>query len=140
VIDMLVHPQRSRVFSSHGKQAGFALIAALFLIVVLAMLGVFAVRIGGGQQQTVNLSLLSSRALAAANTGIEYEVNRTLKLGACPPNDPVQFALPLQNPLNGYTVQVSCMPSGINFLLSSRAWRGTFGTPDYVFRQVSKTL
>jgi MSHA biogenesis protein MshP len=136
---MLVHPQRSRVFSSHGKQAGFALIAALFLIIVLAMLGVFAVRIGGGQQQTVNLSLLSSRALAAANTGIEYGAYRALRLGICSPI-PVQFALPPQGPLSGFTVQVRCTQSGATFPLTSSAWRGTFGSPDYVFRQVSKTV
>ena len=47
-------------------QAGFALIPALFLIVVLGALALVAIRVGTGQQQTVIMALQETRALAAA--------------------------------------------------------------------------
>ena len=48
---------------------GFALIPALFLIVVLGALALVAIRVGIGQQQAVTMSLEESRALAAAQAG-----------------------------------------------------------------------
>lgn len=128
------------MFAIREKQGGVALVAALFLIVVLAMLGVFAVRIGTAQQQTVNLSLLSSRALAAANSGIEYGANQALHAGVCP-STAVQFSLPAQGVLNGFTVEVSCQSVGGGmFQLTSKAWHGTFGSPDFAFSKLIKTM
>ena len=39
------------------QQSGFALIPALFLIVVLGALAAVAIRVGSGQQQAVTMSL-----------------------------------------------------------------------------------
>ena len=61
---------------------GFALIPALFLIVVLGALAVVAVRVGTGQQQAVIMSLEEARALAAAQAGIEWGAYQSLS-GDC---------------------------------------------------------
>ncbi len=119
-------------------QRGMALIAALFLIVVLASLGMFAVRIGGAQQQTVNLGLLGDRAVAAANSGIEYGAFRAVVQGNCA-NWPA-FNLN-QAALAGLRVEVRCVAlGGGNFDITSFASNGAYGSPDYVSRTVTRTV
>src|SRR6202035_4825540 len=60
------------------QQSGFALIPALFLIVVLGALAVVAIRVGTGQQQAVTMSLQQARALSAAQAGIEWGAYQAL--------------------------------------------------------------
>jgi MSHA biogenesis protein MshP len=129
--------------TSHGSrrsQSGMALVAAIFLIVVLAALGAFSVRIGVGQQHTIDLALLGSRALAAANSGIEWGAHRALQSAACA-NSTLNLN---EGALNGFTVTVSCsvtthMDAGASvriYTIEALARTGTYGTADYVSRRV----
>lgn len=127
------------------QQAGIALVAALFLIVALAMLGIMALRIHTSQQQVTNLSLLGLRAQAAAHAGIEYGSNRAIRYGIC-----ASTTLNLtEAALSGFRVRVTCTASNNHVVnggshriydLDAFAWRGTYGTPDYVSRSVSRTV
>ncbi|MDH3749589.1 MAG: pilus assembly protein MshP, partial [Gammaproteobacteria bacterium] len=65
------------------SQNGFSLVPALFLLVVLAALGIVAVRLAGVQQQTVVLAMQSSRAYAAARSGIDWSAYQALVNGSC---------------------------------------------------------
>ena len=133
------------------RQRGVALIVALFVIIVLAGLGLFAMRVGTGQQQSVNLDLLGARADAAAAAGTEFGANQALRHGSCalapPPLSLNQAAL------KGFSVQVSCTansysvnPTGSGAMLyqayaiTATATLGVYGTPGYVSRQASKTV
>lgn len=122
---------------SASKSSGMSLVAALFLIVVIAALGTFAVKIGMGQQQTVNLSLLGSRAMAAANAGIEWSAYRALENGNCT-NGSLSLT---QGALAGFTVDVTCVstsfaPEGTLYVLESVSRYGTYGRADYASRRV----
>ena len=64
------------------SQHGFALIGAIFLLVVLAALGAFAVRVNMKQQHSTDLELQGLRAQAALNSGVEYAAARLLAPGA----------------------------------------------------------
>ncbi|HKQ84479.1 MAG TPA: hypothetical protein VJS42_19935 [Steroidobacteraceae bacterium] len=122
-------------------QRGFSLVAALFLIVVLAMLGAFAVRIGVGQQQTVNLALLSSRALSAANAGVEWGGYQAVRSNACAGSSNLNLT---EGALNGFAVRVRCQRTTHTeqnvtirvYDVTATARFGTYGQPDYVSRQV----
>jgi MSHA biogenesis protein MshP len=127
-----------------SRARGFSLVAALFLIVVVAALGAFAVRIGASQQQTVNLSLLSARALAAANSGIEFGAYQALNASSC-----VAATLTLTEAgANGFSVAVTCSASAhaesggtVNiYRIDATATAGTYGMPDYVSRHVYATF
>ena len=61
------------------SDSGFALVPALFLVVVLSALAVVAVRIGNGQQHTVIMGLQQARALAAARTRAEQLRSRIVQ-------------------------------------------------------------
>jgi MSHA biogenesis protein MshP len=127
-----------------GRRAqGFSLIVTIFVIVVLAALGAFAVRIAETQQQSVDFGLLDARAQAAAASGIQYGANMALKGGSCP-LAPVAFPLAAAG-LAGFTVTVTCsasthMVSGstcpgfvcTSYALTAVAEYGTYGQPDFV--------
>ena len=122
---------------------GFALIPALFLIVVLAALAAVAVRVGVGQSQAVALGLQQVRALSAARAGIEWGAQRALN-GACG-GTTLNLA---EQSLAGFQVVVTCSATSFvegaatlnSYNILSTATIGTYGTPDYVRRVVRATF
>jgi MSHA biogenesis protein MshP len=132
------------VVCSARQLRGFALIPALFLIVVLGALALVAVRVGTDQQQAVIMSLQEARALAAAQAGIEWGAYQSLNGGACAANAVLALT---EASLNGFTVVVTCTAAtfsngasiGKSYVLQSTASIGTYGQPGYVRRVVSGT-
>jgi MSHA biogenesis protein MshP len=126
------------------QMSGFALIPALFLIVVLGALAVVAIRVGTGQQQAVTMSLQQARALSAAQTGIEWGAWQALKGGSCVATTTLTLT---EAALNGFSVIVTCtavtfatgVPPPISYVLNSAATSGLYGQPGYVRRVVSGT-
>jgi len=124
-------------------QRGFALIPALFLIVVLGALALVAVRVGSGQQQTVIMALQETRALSAAQTGIEWGAYQS-ENGSCAASTTLSLT---EAALNGFTVVVTCTATTFtngaatssSYVLKSTATTGTYGQPGYVHRAVSGT-
>ena len=60
-------------------QTGFSLISAIFLLVVIAALGTFAVTLSTAQHQSQILDIMGARGYQAALAGIEwasYNVNQ----------------------------------------------------------------
>jgi MSHA biogenesis protein MshP len=122
---------------------GFALIPALFLIVVLGALAVVAIRVGSGQQQAVIMALEEARALAAAQAGIEWGAYQAVN-GNCAANTTLNLT---EAALNGFTVVVTCTATSFangaatssSYVLKSTATTGTYGQPGYVHRVVSGT-
>lgn len=127
--------------SSH--QRGMSLVAALFVIVVLAMLSLFAVRIGGAGEQDVSSEVLQGRALAAARSGIEYGWYRATHSLPCAGTTTLNLT---QGALAGFTVRVTCTTTGHSnptyktYYIDAVAQRGTYGWPDYVSRRLTKSV
>jgi MSHA biogenesis protein MshP len=123
---------------------GFALVPAIFLLVVVGVLGLVAVRVGSGQQQAVTMNLMQARALAAANSGIEWGAYNAIKLsGNCASSTTLSLT---EGALNGFTVVVTCsstpftIGTGTSFVIMATATSGTYGMPSYVRRVVSATF
>lgn len=133
-----------RPMQSLQAQRGFALVTALFLIVVLAGLGLVAVKLSVVQHQTVSLSIQAARAFQAAQSGIEYGAHRALSAGSC---GATSFSY-TEGGLSGITVDVSCTASthgeGASitsvYALQAFARAGVYGTPDYVSRRIRATV
>ena len=64
------------------RQSGFAYIAAVVLLVVVAGISVALLRLSATQQQTVNQNLLGVRASLAARGGMEWGLYQ-LRANAC---------------------------------------------------------
>jgi MSHA biogenesis protein MshP len=125
------------------RMHGFALIPALFLIVVLGALAVVAIRVGTAQQQAVTMSLMQARALSAAQTGIEWGAYKALS-GSCVASTTLSLT---EAALNGFSVIVTCAAvtfstgaaTNTSYVLNSAATSGLYGQPGYVRRVVSGT-
>jgi MSHA biogenesis protein MshP len=106
----------ARLVVRRYRQQGFTLLSAIFLLVVLTLLGAAMVTISTSQQAGFAVDLMGTRAYAAARAGIEwglYQVNSsngwnysTPNTRACPAN-PSNFVSPAPT-LSAFTVTVRC--------------------------------
>lgn len=128
------------------SERGFSLVAAVFVILVLAALGTYAVRVGITEQQTAAFDLSIARAQAAADSGIEYGANRALTVASCPATKTT--LAPAAPGMTGFTITVTCAVVTPNiggnvysvYTLTSIASRGTYGTSDFVSRNATRTV
>ena len=126
-------------------QRGFSLVSAIFLLVVIAALGTFAVTLSTTQQQSAALDVLGSRAYQAARAGIEWGAYQALRSSSC--SVPTTLAA-LPGTLANFTVTVQCSSTAALeagtaitiYQLISTATQGTPATPNYVERQMSVTI
>ncbi|MCD2516497.1 agglutinin biogenesis protein MshP [Massilia sp. G4R7] len=89
------------------RSAGVGIITAVFLLIVLAGIGVAAVRIFTAQQVTSSLDLDGARAYQAARAGIEWGLFQQLRNSNCASRT---FAMPADSVLANFTVSVTCTP------------------------------
>jgi MSHA biogenesis protein MshP len=123
--------------TSRGER-GFALIAAVFLLVVLAALGAFAVRINMTQRHTSTLELQELRAQAALQAGIEYAAARLLATGNCNqvrdiPGMPGNFAVTFPN-CNAQAYDINGVGVTIYTFDVTATSAAAYGTPEFVAR------
>lgn len=125
------------------RQCGMSLMVAIFLIVVVASLGAFAVSAGTARSNATNLQLQAERALAAARAGAEWGAYRTLVQNwNCAAPATVNLA---QAALRGFRVTVSCTRTSHTegavtyavFDVVSFAQWGNFGVDDYASRRIT---
>lgn len=126
------------------RQSGISLVPALFLLIVLAALGIVAVRLSAVQSQTVVLAMQSARAFSAARAGIDWSAYQALVNGSC-----ASATLTLTEAgLNGFSVDTSCSvtthsegPQTVSvYTIEAFARSGAYGTPDYVSRRIRSTI
>ena len=96
-------PDRRFIFHhvTAGQQGGFAMIMAIFIVVVLAMLGGFIVNVSSTQHAGAALDIMGSQANLAARAGIEYGLSRA-KAGTCATTGNASFSV------DNMTVAVTC--------------------------------
>jgi MSHA biogenesis protein MshP len=130
-------------------QKGFLLPAAIFLLVILAGLGAYAVNLSTTQNATSQQDVQGARAYQMARAGVEWAAYQvmapaTANLGNCP-------ASPSTLSIEGFAVTVSCSRStdyyeqGTDhtiamYEVTSTAAFGTPGASQYVERQLQVTL
>lgn len=126
----------------HHPQLGFAAIAAVFLLVVLAALGAFMLTFSNTQQLTSAQDVQGTRAYWAARGGLEWGLASVVGASACP-------ASPTDLAVDGFTVSVTCVSqsyaeggaSRTIYSLAATARQGTgVGMMNYIERSVSATI
>ncbi len=90
-----------------AKQRGFSIITAIFLIVVLAALGAFAVSMFRVQQSSAAFDELGTRGYQAAQAGIEWGAWQVLRPVVASCTAATNLALP--GSLVLFTVTVNCI-------------------------------
>lgn len=123
------------------NEAGFGLVAAMFLIIIVALVIAAMARLAVTQNATTSLAIQQARAYQAARAGIEYGIVRVLAGQGC-----ASFAL------DGFQVAVTCTPSAAVditeedrlavqfFSITARAEHGQPGNPDYAYREITSVV
>ena len=126
--------------SARRAQQGFSLVAAIFLLVVLAALATYGVRMTTLQSQTVTAGLRAAQAYQAARSGAAWAAYRAVKGGVC-----AAATLGLtEGGTAGFNVTVQCAQQSYTegastvrvFVIDVRASAGVFGSADYVSRRL----
>lgn len=135
------------------KQKGVALVAAIFLLVVLAALGVYLVQMAGTQRATSLFALQGARAYHAAKSAVEFGVHQALNNSAIacgtapasPVNQTISFS---EGGLQGFSASLSCEYTRHDengdcfnvYVINVQASRAAYGTADYVSRRLQTTV
>ncbi len=122
-------------------QGGFVLASAIFLLVIMAALGVFIVQVSVGSHTTSALDVQGARAYQAARLGVEAGLFSVRVGNNCPATATTINNIP---GLNGFTVVWNCAatpfvePDGNRTIwqITSTASYGALASPDYVERQL----
>lgn len=157
-----MNPRRLAILSpkapcpERSRREGFALVTAIFLLVVLAALGAFIANISATSSITTAQDLRGSRAYHAAQSGLEWGLFQVLEASLvpifpsvpdCPP--PVNTTLTIE----GYAVTVACLSPPPSYtqnngaqlvimyeLTSTASAGGVAGGLDFVEREVRATV
>ena len=142
-----MRPDRRRPHPvTRRRERGFALIAALAVLVILGSISGVMLRLSGVQQAGVSTVILGQRAQWAARSGLEWGVHESARIGGCPA---AATTLDLsEGAVSGFTVVVRCAETSHwegatrfrNVELSSEASFGALGSRDYVFRELVGTI
>ncbi len=126
-----------------NKQRGMTLVGAIFILVIIGLLGQFLVNISSTQRQTSLLAIQSARAYQAANAGIEWGIAQIVL------NDTCSASTLLTLPGSTFDVTVICDHQGSYteditvthiYQLTSKSEYNLFGSADYVSRTITATI
>ena len=124
-----------------SRQAGMALISAIFLIVVLLGLGLAMTSLSGVQSDTESKSLLAAKVYYGARAGLEWGVQRAIVPDSCAGSSTFTLA---EGALNGVIVTVTCSSTTLTgvktYTFTSFAKTGTIGQLGYAERRLSATV
>jgi len=116
-----------------NNQHGFTLVQAIFVVVVLALLGAVMARLIGVQSSTPVFAIQGARAYQAARSGLEWGA---AKAGA---DESCNGTMTIEN----FNVTVSCTSQLFSegpidpynvYRISATATYGSYGSVDYVTR------
>lgn len=88
-------------------QRGFTIVAAVFLITILALMSAYLVGLRTHQESGMSLDTLGTRAYAAARAGAEWGAYNTLRNDTCTPGATLAF----EGSLAGFIATVTCSRS-----------------------------
>lgn len=124
------------------KQRGFGLVAAMFLIIVIAGAIAAMWRMSATQSATSSLALQQARAYQAARAGLEWGIHQVMKREVC--NS--QFS---PDGMDNFSVKVSCsVPLKVEeegkalsfYNLESTAQYLAPGNSDYAYRKLEAVI
>jgi len=127
------------------RQHGFTIVLAMFILVILALLGSYMVRLAGVQHGTSTLTWQSAKAYQAAKAGMGWAVKTIKSGGNCASLTSQNISFP---GIPGFTVSFTCTMLNYQegtgtpkiFKINSRSEFGAFLGQDYVSRAIEASL
>lgn len=131
------------------SEHGFGLVAAMFVVIIIAVVIAAMAQLAVTQNATNSLSIQQARAYQAARAGLEvglFRVTQCFITGASPPT-----AVPMSFSIDSFTVTLSALtpdvPAGSTFeeedaakhyfyRIEATAQSGLAGSADYAYRRL----
>lgn len=131
------------MMKSYSSQRGVALIAAIFLIVVIGLAVVVMSILATRNTQQNSQSLLQMRAQSAAMAGLEYAAQHIVTSGSCTNDSGVNL-----DGLTNFSIDILCVSHEHNlpsqkitlFEVYAIAEYGSVGDADYVWSELTSTI
>jgi MSHA biogenesis protein MshP len=130
--------------NTRHRSSGAALMTAIFLVAVLAALGIAMSRLSTVENDTRTKAVLTSRVYYGAKAGLEWAIQQVISNavgGVCPAGPPSLGA-----GLTGVTLLLSnCVVTthgvgNYSYYLAVTATTGTPGSPSYAERRMEATV
>jgi len=126
--------------SALSRQRGFSLIAAIFVIAIALLIVLAAALTLSARSRSTVQALEASRALFAAQSGIEVAIARSLG-GGC-------AAVPASIVVEGFSVVLGCAATAADerpaaytiYALTAEASKGRFSDSTFISRRVRATV
>ncbi len=128
------------------RQSGFSIIMAIFILVVLGLLGGYMMKLSAVQQKTSLYALQGARAYQVAKAGIGWAVARVSGGGVC---GDVTAASPLSfSGINGFSVTLGCssqtFSEGTNnpiiYKITALSEFGVYNSVNYISRKLEVSI
>jgi len=129
-----------------NKQAGFSIVMAIFILVVLSLLGGYMVKLSGVQHATSIFSIQGARAYQSARAGVGWAIARVSAGGAC---SDVTSASPLTfTDINGFSVSLACSSQSFSegtdnpviYKITALSEFGVYSSANYISRRIEVSI
>ncbi len=130
-----------------NKQTGFSLVMAIFILVVLGLLGGYMVKLSGVQHATSTYAIQGARAYQSARAGISWAIARISGGGVC---TDIMTASPMSfTDINGFSVSYTCNTSptyseGIGthiiYRITALSEFGAYNSANYISRNIEVSI
>ncbi len=132
-----------------NKQRGFTLVMAIFMVVVLGLLGTYMLRLSGVQYATGSYALQSARAYQAGKAGLGWATaminNEAVAGQGCTTVNNKILTLPA---IPGFTVTLTCEGKAYTegsdayyiYRITAHSEFGDYNSADYVSRELEKSV
>ena len=122
------------------RQRGFSLVAAVFVIAIALLIVLAAVLTLSARNRSTVQALDASRALFAAQSGVDIAIARSLGAGCA--------AVPASVDVEGFIVTLGCSATAVDeapdvyqvYTLTAVAQRGSFASNTFISRRVRATV
>jgi MSHA biogenesis protein MshP len=135
--------------SHFRSQRGFSLVATIFILVILSVLGGYMSVMSINLNQQTALSVQGVRAEFAAASGMNWAADYVIDNASCPSPIPRSITVDGESDLEGFDVELTAcsktdhVEAGDSYSiysLSVTAERGSYGDVDYVQRSLTATV
>ncbi len=129
-----------------NKQQGFSIVMAIFILVVLSLLGGYMVKLSGVQHATSASTIQGLRAYHSARSGIEWAIARISAGGVC---SDITSASPLSfTDITGFSVSLGCTSQSYSegsdnpvvYKISALSEFGSYNSTNYISRNIYITI
>ena len=128
------------------QQAGFSIVMAIFILVVLSLLGGYMVKLSGVQHATSTHVIQGARAYQAAKAGIGWAMSRISVGGVC---GDISSASPLSfTDINGFSVKLTCSSQTFSegtdtpvvYTITALSEFGVYSSANYISRNIEVSI